>query len=296
MDEISDVKPPKGFPHITDLTGSEATIFQVANAQGDILGYATMADIDSYIEKKVGETVHSFTEKQTFQDVTINGTFDGDNVVNKNKLSSVLADYAKGQNGTNPISDCNLAIHTGIYYFTGLTSNCPPASIGYKASDGSGTIYVSSYDENFVNQIVQDFYENGVLYFRTCYGGTWGEWKRIATKSDLLENYKGQAFNFANFVNDKIVKKICIAQSKDPNFDENGVFFDVQLPNFESIVSLNVVGHDNNNTYYITPTMTDLTNKMWLDPLNVDNHTLRIHATSDWSAFLHNITITVEYI
>ncbi len=94
-DEITDVKPPKGFPHIRDLTGSEATILQLANEQGDILGYATMEDIDAYIEKKVSETIHSFTQKQTFQDVTINGTFDGNSVVNVDKLNGALTNYEK---------------------------------------------------------------------------------------------------------------------------------------------------------------------------------------------------------
>ena len=94
-DEITDVKPPKGFPHIRDLTGSEATILQLANEQGDILGYATMEDINAYIEKKVSETIHSFTQKQIFQDVTINGTFDGNSVVNVDKLNSALTNYVQ---------------------------------------------------------------------------------------------------------------------------------------------------------------------------------------------------------
>lgn len=92
-EEITDVKPPMGFPHITDLAGSEATILQVANSQGDILGYATLNDIDAYIEQKVTETVHSFSQKQIFQDVTINGTFDGNNVVNQSKLNGALTNY-----------------------------------------------------------------------------------------------------------------------------------------------------------------------------------------------------------
>lgn len=94
-EEITDVKPPMGFPHITDLAGSEATILQVANSQGDILGYATLNDIDAYIEQKVSETVHSFSQKQIFQDVTINGTFDGNNVVNQSKLNGALGSYQK---------------------------------------------------------------------------------------------------------------------------------------------------------------------------------------------------------
>lgn len=157
--------------------------------------------------KKVSETVHSFTEKQTFQDVTINGTFDGNSVVNKSKLTDALANYGKTVIGEG---DLNNITNEGEYTIAwgAKLINEPTETVNERllivhrtlAGDGS-------FDYTWQEWRLRG---NSEIYVRSQadkVAGIWSPWEKIALKSDLLENYTGQAFNFANFVNNKIVKK-----------------------------------------------------------------------------------------
>ena len=101
--------------------------------------------------------------------------------------SGGVANYIKSGNKNNPISDCNDATENGIYYFANA-QNCPPASIGYNSPDGSGTLIVERYDNNWINQICQDFYGNGAVYIRSKTGGTWGDWQKVIRNTDVTES------------------------------------------------------------------------------------------------------------
>lgn len=188
-EEITDVRPPMGFPHITDLAGSEATILQVANSQGDILGYATLDDIDAYIEQKVSETVHSFSQKQTFQDVTINGTIGGSG------FESALAIYEKIRDYDGDTSvDANTITAQGIYRFratyTGTATNLPTWQ-----KTGGAVLDV----HNMGTYCIQRFYPYGddtTVYIRKkSYGSgapnyKWSSWEKLATESNTVKVIK----------------------------------------------------------------------------------------------------------
>ena len=191
-DEITDVKPPKGFPHIRDLTGSEATILQLANEQGDILGYATMEDIDAYIEKKVSETIHSFTQKQTFQDVTINGTFDGDSVVNVDKLNGALTNYVHFGNTLANV-DLNDVKQAG-FYVGNWANGCTNIPKGYdtlfefslEVIDGG--IYPKQVFRGRNNFVAQRTLDNNEIL-----GTHWTDWVQVETKKLILSGNTGQS-------------------------------------------------------------------------------------------------------
>ena len=117
-----------------------------------------------------------------------NVTMTGSVTANSKDLitSGGVADYIKSGDRYNSISDCNSATKNGIYYFQ-YAQNCPPASLGFRATDSSGTLVVQRYDGNWVNQICQDFYGNGALYIRSCKGGTWTDWTRLIKNTDVTD-------------------------------------------------------------------------------------------------------------
>ena len=98
-----------------------------------------------------------------------------------------MADYIKSGDKNNPISDCNDATENGIYYFQ-YAQNCPPASLGFNSPDGSGTLIVERYDNDWINQICQDFYGSGAVYIRSKTFGTWGAWQKVIRNTDVTES------------------------------------------------------------------------------------------------------------
>jgi len=96
--------------------------------------------------------------------------------------SNGVYNYLMSGSQGNPINDCNLATRNGIWYFVNA-SNCPPASLGFKASDNSGSLYVQAFDSNYICQIAQDYYDAGALYIRSRKGGIWSNWSRVSANA-----------------------------------------------------------------------------------------------------------------
>ncbi|MBQ2173703.1 MAG: hypothetical protein II453_01125, partial [Alphaproteobacteria bacterium] len=106
--------------------------------------------------------------------------------------SGGVAEYVGVTNSQNPIADCNDAVKSGLYYFRGAsTAHLPTSADGYLSSLGDGSLYVQSYSDTYVNQILQDFYSYGSAWVRNCFNGTWSAWRKIILTSDLYKNKYG---------------------------------------------------------------------------------------------------------
>jgi hypothetical protein len=84
--------------------------------------------------------------------------------------------YAGRTDNTAP----DAATNSGFYY-----SSSFPASVGFGSDQG--TLFVSSYDNDWVAQIAIGCYTNKMIFRKK--GGTWSDWETVATESwveDLL--------------------------------------------------------------------------------------------------------------
>lgn len=103
------------------------------------------------------------------------GTYDE---INLNDIFALYPTFANSGIGSTSIrdahsvNDCNNAILTG-YYWLNNGSNYPTDAGNY------GVIHVVANDENYIAQMYFPIYGDRNLYFRVCFNGTWGSWKKI---------------------------------------------------------------------------------------------------------------------
>lgn len=100
--------------------------------------------------------------------------------------SSDINNYVAKNNPTQgEITDLNNATETGIYSYSGNTTNAPTTS-------GSAVFVISNA---YASQVLQICRPNNYdsIQFRTKSGNTWNSWKSISTTSDIVNNLTSTA-------------------------------------------------------------------------------------------------------
>ena len=100
--------------------------------------------------------------------------------------SGGVANYIKVTTSQNPLTDCNNAIKSGLYYFTDTpVAHLPTQADGYLSPWRDGTLVVQSFNDDWVNQILQDLYSDGSVWVRSKNNGVWGSWQKVVYVNDL---------------------------------------------------------------------------------------------------------------